>query len=897
MIPDRLPLARRLRRVFWPVSIQSEIDQELRAHIELQTRRYLADGMTEDDARAASQLRFGDLDRVRDECRVIRNNMEADVRRAELRQELRMDAEYALRILRRNPLFATVAIITIALGIAANTAIFSVVNAVLLRSLPYRFTDRTMIIWNNNSQSSLSITAVAAPEYFDMKEQLRRFDAVGAIAHQPSALVADGGEPERLNAYVVTPNMFDLLGATPRLGRGFGGNDGTPDAPRVIVLSHALWMRRFGGDPKAVGRVVNLAGFMRTIVGVMPPGVRFPDAPLDFLREPADLWIPSTWQQSRGGSRGNQTLAVIARRRADASPAEAAADLAALSAGFRSAFPKRYASAASKGWSLIAIPIRDQMVGSVRASLFVITAAVGLVLLIACVNVANLLLARGATRRREIAVRMALGAARARLVRQLLTESTILAGLGGVLGVLLAWVGIRLLLRLDGGDIPRLGNTRIDGIVLLFSLGLTMLAGVLVGIVPALQQSMANVRGTLTDGGRSASGGRDGNRLRRTLVAAQVAMALLVLVGAGLLGRSFLALQRVKPGFSSSNVVTLALTLPRSKYDSAAKIIALIERLRAATAAIPGVSEASAVYPVPMGGDGWSGSFNVEGEPAGPEDPLPHAEYAVALPGYFHAMKIPMITGRDFEATDRDNSPAVVIVDEALARQHWPNQSALNKRIGGPGQWATIIGVVGHVHNAGPQTDGEPQIYLPLLQNPQSVISVVARTAAPIASLAAPIRAVVKSLDPELPIARFRSLDDLVAQAVARQRFNMLLITIFAVTALTLASIGLYGVMAFLVAQRSREIGIRVALGGEPRAIRGMVLREGMRICVAGLCVGLALSLAVSRTLSGLLFGVAPSDPTTYVGIALLLLAVGAAASFGPASRATRVDPMVVLRD
>jgi predicted permease len=897
MIPDRLPLARRLRRVFWPISIQSEIDQELRAHIELRTRRYMEDGMTEDDARAASRLRFGNLDRVRDECRVIRVNMEADVRRAELRQELRMDAEYTLRTLRRNPLFAAVAIMTIALGIAANTAIFSVVNAVLLRSLPYRFADRAMIIWNNNSQSSLSITAVAAPEYFDMKEQLRRFDAVGAITRQPAALVADGGEPERLIGYAITPNMFDLLGVAPLVGRTFGGDDGTPAAPRVVILSYPLWMRRFGGDPKVIGKSVNVAGFMRTVVGVMPPGVRFPDAPLDFLREPADLWLPSTWEQSRGGSRGNQNLAVIARRRADATPAQAITDLASLSAGFRAAFPARYASAASKGWSLVAIPIRDQMVGSVRASLFVITAAVGLVLLIACVNVANLLLARGAARRREIAVRMALGAGRARVVRQLLTESTILALIGGAIGILLAWVGIRLILRLDAGEIPRLAATRVDGTVLLFSLGLTLLAGLLVGIVPALQQSMANVRGTLGNGGHGASVGRDGNRLRRALVAAQVAMALLVLVGAGLLGRSFLALQRVKPGFSPANVVTLAVTLPRSKYNDPTKVVSFVERLRAATAAIPGVSEASAVYPLAMGGDGWSGSFNVEGEPAGPEDPLPHAEYAAALPGYFRAMKIPLIAGRDFETTDGAASPAVVVVDETLARQHWPNQSALNKRIGSPGQWATVIGVVGHVHNAGPQTDGEPQIYQALLQNPQSTVSVVARTAVPIASLAVPIRAVVRSLEADLPISRFRALDDLVSDAVARQRFNVLLIAIFALTALTLASIGLYGVMAFLVAQRSREIGIRVALGGEPGAIRAMVLREGMLICVAGLGVGVFLSLATSRALSGLLFGVAPSDPTTYVGIGVLLLIVGAMASFGPAHRATRVDPVVALRD
>jgi len=900
VIPDRVPLARRLRRLVWPVSIDKEIAEELAAHLELQRRRFIAAGMSEAEATAAAHERFGNLDLIRDECRVIRTDMETAMNRAELRQELKMDAEYTVRMLRRNPLFAFVAILTMALGIGANTAIFSVLNSVLLRALPYRYADRTMVVWNNYSQSSLAITAVAAPEYFDMKAGLRRFDAVGAITRQASALVGEGGEPERVTSYVVTPNMFDLLGVAPTLGRAFGGDDGSPGAPRVIVLSHALWTRRFGGDPKIIGRTVNVAGFVRTIVGVMPPEVRFPDAPLDFLREPADLWLPSTWEQSRAGSRGNQNLAVIARRSADATPAEAAADLAAMSARFRAQFPDRYASESAKGWSLIAIPIREQMVGSVRAALFVISAAVGLILLIACVNVANLLLARAATRQREIAVRMALGAARSRLVRQLLTESTILAMLGGTLGVALAWAGIRLIVRLDGGEIPRLAGTSVDGRVLLFSLGLTVIAGIIVGIVPALQQSAGNVRSTLGEAARGSSSGREGNRLRRALVAAQVAMALLVLVAAGLLGRSFIALQGVRPGFSPADVVTFQLTLPFSRYDSATKLIALFERVHTATTAIPGISEVSAVYPLPMGSDHWSGTFTVEGEPEGPNVQLPHAEYAVALPGYFHATRIPLVAGRDFAITDRRSTPAVAIVDEALARKHWPNQSAINKRInadGQPGEWATVIGVVGHVHNSGPQSEGEPQLYLPYLQHAERTMSIVARTTAPVSSVAGPVRAAIKSIDAELPVAKFGSLDAIVARALSRQRFNTLLLGIFAVTALVLASIGLYGVMAFVVSQRTREIGIRMALGGEARSIRRMVLREGMLICLVGLVAGAAISLAVSRTLSGLLFGVTSSDPTTYVGIGLLLLAVGCVASYGPARRATLVNPIVALRE
>jgi putative ABC transport system permease protein len=896
--PDRLSFARRLRRRFWPVPIEREIADELAAHLELQTRRYMQTGMSEADARREARQRFGDYDRVRDECRAIRTEMEDERMQHERLQDLRIDLKLAFRRLRRGPLFTIAAVITIAIAVGANTAIFSVLQAVLFRGLPYRHADRAVMIWNNTASSRFAHTADAAPEYFDLKDQLRAHDAVAALHPQPSALVAEGGEPERLTAYVVTPNIFDLLGTSPAIGRGFGGDDGSAGAARVILISHGLWMRRFGGDTAIVGRTVSVAGLPRTIIGVMPPEVRFPDAPVAFLREPADLWIPSTLESSRGDSRGNQILGIIARRGPNVSDAAAQAELDAVSARWRNAYPDRYASESARGWRLEAIPVRDEMVGSVRSGLVIAAVAAGLVLLIACVNVTNLLLARGAARQREVAIHLALGAGRLRMVRQLLVESAMLGLAGGAAGLFLAWAGIHAVLQIDS-RLPRFGEVRLDLGALVFSLGLAVSTGLLGGVVPALQQSSRELRPSLSDSAR-ATDSRGTHRMRVSLVVAQIAMALVVLVGAGLLVRTFHALRLVKPGFVPADVTTVQLTLPRSKYDSAAKVLRFYERLVAETAALPGVSEVSAGYPVPMSTDGWSGSFEVEGEPSGPDAAEPHAEYGVAMPGYFHALRIPLIAGRDFTAADTRDAPSVAIVDEELARAHWPDQSAVGKRMN-PNRdrtrWTTVVGVVGHVRKSGPQSDGEPQIYLPHAQSPQGTLSVIVRANTPMRTLGPSLRDAVRSLDPELPISRMETLEAIVARATAKERFNATLLGVFGLAALLLAAVGLYGVMAFLVAQRTREIGIRMALGGAPTAIRSMVLREGMVISATGLVIGTAVSLGASRAIGGLLFGVAATDPLTYLGIGGLLLAVSAIASYGPARRATRVDPLVALRE
>jgi putative ABC transport system permease protein len=564
-----------------------------------------------------------------------------------------------------------------------------------------------------------------------------------------------------------------------------------------------------------------------------------------------------------------------------------------------------------EGLGLTAVPLGQSTIPPGRRNRLALTGGllatvVGLLLLIAGANVANLLLARALARSGEIAVRLSLGAGRGRLVRQLLTESLLLSLAGGALGVLLAWWGVRALAQLDPGTIPRLDGVRIDGAVLAFSLGVSVLTGLVFGFVPALHQSRLDLRAALQSGGRGSTGGRGSRRFRNVLVIAEVAMAFVILIQAGLLVRSFAALLSVDPGFHAGGVIAMELSIPGLKYDTPAKKTAFYRELQSRVAAIPGVRLASAVYPLPMSGDGWSGSFIVEEQPLAPGQPEPHAEYAVVLPGYFRALGIPRLAGRDFTDQDAEGAPEVVIVDELLAKRHWPGQSPIGKRINligrEEGVWAEVVGVAAHVRNAGPQEEGEPQIYMPYLQRPQGPLYVVVTAAGAAgggdpAAFAPGLRRTVRSLDPDQPIASLRPMRQIVDGAVARPRFSMLLLALFAAVALVLAAVGLYGVIAGLVSQRVHEIGIRLALGGTPRHALGLILGEGMMIVLAGLLIGLAGAAALSRTVSSLLFSTAATDPLTYGAIAALVTLVALAATWLPARRATRVDPLAALRE
>lgn len=889
-----------VRRPFWKSRPEVDVDDEFAAHIEMQTHRYMQSGLSESAARARALERFGNTDAVREECTTIQNRMEARVRRTEYLDELKQDMRFTLRSLRKSRLFTVVALLTIAIGVGANTAIFSVIDAVLIQSPPYANASRVVVINNSYGVDGKDMAAVSPPEYFDYAARLKSLDMVAALRPATATLVGDGGEAEALNAYIVTPNLFQLLGANALIGRTFRPGDGVPGGALTVVLSHALWQRRFGGDSSIVGKSVTINALSRTVVGVMPPDVRFPDDPVGYAKAKADAWTPSTLEtQNTPQQRGNQNLVILGRKKAAITDAAVRSELGILAEQYKKEYPERYGRNPGK-WRIASKTLQDETVGAVRPVLLLFGGAVGFVLLIACVNVANLLIARGTLRQKEFAVRLALGAGRARLLRQLMTESVMLSMGGGVLGVGIAHITVKGLSRIQPGNIPRLDDASVNVNALFFALGLSVLTGLVIGILPALQQSGLGLAGAINESSRGASDGRGRRRTRAALVVVEVAMALVLLNGAGLLGRSFMELQGIKPGFDAGDAMTMYVSLPRARYDSAYKIANFHEQLQSNLASVPGAVKVGGIYPLPMAGEGWSGSFELEGKvPAAGEEP-PHAQFAASMPGYFGAMGIELVEGRDFTAQDRRGNEMVAIIDEDLAKKYWPNESALGKRVNADaadGVYETIVGIVRHVRSASPAESGEGQLYLPYLQHPQGMIYSVIRSNVPPHTLTQPMRDAVRSLDADLPVAKLQSVDDILYKVLARQRFNVIMIGALALVALTLASIGLYGVMSYLVTQRSKEIGIRMALGGQPAHVRWLVMRESLVIAMAGLIVGTTASLAMSGVLAKMLYGIQATDAATYASIAGLLFVVSAVAAFGPVRRATRVAPLEVLRE
>jgi predicted permease len=811
-------------------------------------------------------------------------------------EALLQDVKYGIRMLLKNPGFTAIAILTLALGIGANTAIFSVVNAEILRPLPFRDPNQLVHVATSNVRMHTTNGAISYPDFADWRAQNHVFQGIAAYTDASFALTGIE-QPAHLEAATVSAGLFDLLGAVPELGRTFLPEEDEPHH-HVVILSDRLWKDRFGGDPHIIGRVITLDNSGYTVVGVMPTSFQYP-----LQREPAELW--STFGPVRESTpdspamtdeRSAHFLRAIARLKSGVTLAEAQANLDVITSSLARQYPD-----SDKYFGARLTSEQEQMTQEIRPALFVMMVAVGFVLLIACVNVANLLLARATARTREIAIRTALGAGRKRVVRQLLTEAFLLASLAGALGLLIAAWGIAILIRFSPADVPRVASIQLDSWVLLFTMALSLATGMLFGLAPAPQVSHANIVDALKEGALSTTAGRGRHSLRSALVVVEVALALVLLVGSGLLIRSLLRLQNVNPGFDSHSVMTSDVDLPDAKYPDPQKaqfFRELIPQLRS----LPGVQSAAGIYPLPMGGDEIHTTFEIDGHPVARSEE-PHAALRTVTPDYFAAMRIPLLQGRDFSARDDAASTPVVIINEALARQYFPNESPIGKHIKPSVATNTpeplmreIVGVVGNVKSRNLSQEWAPESYVPYAQISFGSMTLVVRTAHDPQSLAKPIAETVRSLDKDLPVYAPKTVEQYLDGTIAAPRFNTFLLGIFAGLAMLLTAVGLYGVISYSVAQRTHELGIRMALGAEPRDMLRLVVGQGLKLAAIGVGLGLVAALALTHFLASLLFGVTATDPVAFLAVMALLFAVVLIASYLPARRAMRVDPMVALR-
>jgi predicted permease len=803
------------------------------------------------------------------------------------------DLRYGVRMLLKKPVFTLVAIITLALGIGANTAIFSVVNSILLRPLPYLEPEQLVLINHDYPQISLK-ASVSAFGYQHYRDHAKSFEHVTAI-QQGSFNLTGGGEPERINAARVTANFFPLIGAQAGQGRVFLPEEEADGRNRVAVLSEAFWQRRFGGSASVLNQTITLNGENYTVVGIMPAGFQF-GREVGFT---VDLWMPLTFPPEIlvSNSLTNEFLFVIARLKNGVSFQQAQAEMDNLADGLRSQYMP---GATRQNWGLTLQSFNELIIGDIRTPLWILLGAVALVLLIACANVANLLLARATERHKEMAIRAAMGAGRGRVLQQLLTESVLLSVAGGVLGLALAAAGVRILSKLDQLRIPRFHEIGLDGRVLLFTLGLAVLTGVVFGLVPAMQMAKTDLHETLKEGGRSGSSLARG-WLRSTFVVIETALALMLLVGAGLLMRSFWRLQQVSPGFEPQQLLTMNLALPDYRYREPHQRASFYQQALEQIRALPGVQAAGAVSSLPLSGNNSSGSFRIEGRDVPQGQSAPHGDRWAATPGYFETMKIPLVRGRFFEQRDVESGPGVAIIDEELARKYWPNEDPLGKRITFEGtrenpRFREIVGIVGHVKHRGLEGESRVQYYLPHGQRAQAGMFLAIRTAGNPADFTGAVRGVLRNLDQDLPVFRVNTMEQVVADSMTMRRFMLSLLGVFAAIALILASVGLYGVLSYAVTQRSHEIGIRMALGARGADVLALVVKQGMRLTGIGIGIGLLGAFALTRLMKTLLFGIGAADPLTYGAIAGMLALVALLACWLPARRATRVDPMIALR-
>ena len=867
----------RLRGLTGRERVAAEIHDELRHHEERLTEQLMTEGHAPADARAIARRRLGNVPVLQDAG--------YDVRGGGWLEALVQDVRYGARRLRRQPGFTLVAVLTLALGIGATTAIFSVASGLLLRPLPYPHPDRIVHVWMDNTRLGLKEDWHSYPDYLDYKTRNSTFEDI-AIFNLTSRTIVGGGEPVRVQGAHGSPNLFSVMGVGAAHGRTFAEAENVPGANNVVVLSHGLWTRHFGARPDVVETTIEMSGRQMRVIGVMPQAFRFPNKDTEF-------WIPTGPSEQQRANRNSLWLQAIGRLKAGVSVEQAQSDLARINADIVAQFP------AQRGFGVYVVGHLEQMVGRVRTAVLILLGAVVCVLLIACTNVANLLLARASVRDREMSLRAAIGAGRGRLIRQMLTESVLLGAVCGAAGLTLAYLGLRALLAVAPDDLPRSADMAIDTGVLLFAAGLALVTGLVFGTLPALQVATSNLTRGLREGGRGATG--LGRALRRGLVVVEVAAAVVLLVGAGLMIRSFQQLQNVDLGFRTEGVTTARLTLYGPRYQQAPQATDFFRQVLDRTAATPGVDSAGGVSAVFLSDTPNSTIFAIEGRPDFTPEESVEVPVDAVTPAYFGTMGVPLLQGRLFDDRDAPTAPRTVVINETMAKMFWKDEDPIGRRmkygrLAGQAPWLTIVGVVGDSRRTGFESAVRPETYLPYTQQPDTSMMIVVRANAGTDAIAA-LRAAVQQVDPAIPVQTPRALDDLVETMTAQRRLNTWLFAIFAVVAAVLAAIGIYGVMAYSVTERTREIGVRVALGASRGRILRLVLLEGLALAGLGIVVGLGAALLLGRLLATLLYNVRPSDPATLIAIAGIAVATALAASLVPAVRAVRLPPTVALKE